>query len=132
MNNPLYTVLWENICKSDEEMKDLIENRNTVLQLVLVECVDKPGKFILLANTHLFFHPAADFIRLIQSVVSAKHIESILHTLVSDENKNATVLFAGDFNSDPPSYAIQYLFTQQLPLNGLPPGLSFRLLAAST
>lgn len=72
-----------------------------------------------MANTHLFFHPKADFIRLIQAVVSIKHIENILDNLKTNDKKCVSVLFAGDFNSDVPSFAVQYFITQKLPLHDL-------------
>ena len=74
---------------------------------------------MLLANTHLFFYPTADFIRLIQAVVCVKHIETIAHNLISNEKLNVSILFGGDFNSDQASFAVQYMFTQQLPINCL-------------
>ena len=78
-----------------------------------------------MANTHLFFHPEADFIRLIQSIVNAKYLEKLKHKLLNDESKkveNVRILFGGDFNSDPPSHAFTYIFTQSIPFQNLKEG----------
>ena len=85
-----------------------------------MESIENPENFLLLANTHLFFHPKADFIRLLQAIVSIKHVETIADRLVTaDKKANISILFAGDFNSDVPSFAVQYMFTQKLPLDNL-------------
>jgi mRNA deadenylase 3'-5' endonuclease subunit Ccr4 len=74
----------------------------------------------------LFFHPEADFIRLIQSIVNAKYLEKLKHTLLNDTSKkieNVKILFGGDFNSDPPSHAFTYIFTQSIPFENLNEGI---------
>jgi 2',5'-phosphodiesterase len=78
-----------------------------------------------LANTHLFFHPTADFTRLLQSIVCAKFVEKLKFDLIAhDFNvKEACILFGGDFNSDPPSHAFTYLFTQSIPFENLTEGI---------
>jgi hypothetical protein len=52
-------------------------------------------------------------------VVCVKHIETIADNLISKDKINVSILFAGDFNSDQASFAVQYMFTQQLPLHDL-------------
>ncbi len=72
-----------------------------LIKVVRVESLEKPGHQILLANTHLFFHPKADFIRLLQAIVCGKHIEKLKYTLLKEEKdiKDLSILFGGDFNS---------------------------------
>ena len=106
---------------SNKEQKELILGRNTILQVninfymktwtffknyfifkvVRVESLDKPRHQILLANTHLFFHPKADFIRLLQAIVCGKHLEKLKYSLLNEnkEIKEISILFGGDFNS---------------------------------
>lgn len=82
-----------------------------------IESLENPGNHFLLANTHLFFHPEADFIRLLQSIVSIKYIEKLKLEIKqkNPEIKKLGTLFAGDFNSDPPSQAFQYILSKQIP-----------------
>lgn len=87
--------------------------------MVQIESLENPGHHFLLANTHLFFHPEADFIRLLQSIVSIKYIEELKFKIINKNQdiKKLGVLFAGDFNSDPPSQAFQYIFSKQIPID---------------
>ncbi len=117
--NPTFEKVWKNLAKN-EDLQKLICERNTVLQVAQIESLENPGEHYLLANTHLFFHPKADFIRLLQAIVSIKHLEKLKHNLetVNDSNeqiKKLRLIFAGDFNSDPPSKAFKYIFTQGIP-----------------
>ena len=78
-----------------------------------------------MANTHLFFHPEADFIRLIQSIINAKYLEKLKHKLLNEESKqvkSVRILFGGDFNSDPPSHAFTYISNKSIPFNNLKEG----------
>jgi 2',5'-phosphodiesterase len=89
--------------------------------------VENPGEHFLLSNTHLFFHPEADFIRLLQAVVCTKYLEKLKHDLLYTNNsdnkiKNIRIIFSGDFNSDPPSHAFTYIFTQSIPYQNLNEG----------
>lgn len=118
-NNDIFKHLLDDL-KKEKEIFDSMDSRSTIMQIVHVESLDKPGTHLLLANTHLFFHPKADFIRLLQSIVCIKYLEKLKHDLGEQLGfKNVSVMFAGDFNSDPASYAIQYIFTHQVPIHDL-------------
>jgi len=100
------------ICKNIKQKK-----------VVQVEMLDQPGVHLLLANTHLFFHPKADLIRLIQAIISTKHLEKLKNDLVKMENvKKVSILLGGDFNSDPPSWAFKYVSSKSIPYNDLSEG----------
>ena len=137
--NPVFENLIRDL-KQDKEMYDLLETRATTLQVsylystwiplpnlwiscethsqvVVVESKDEPGRHLILANTHLFFHPEADFIRLIQAIAATKYIERKKHELKKQlDSSRVDILFAGDFNSDPGSFAFTYVFTHQIPV----------------
>ena len=83
-----------------------------------IESKEFPGEHMLLANTHLFFHPKADFIRLLQAMASIKYLEKLKFELQSTNKqiKKLRIIFGGDFNSDPPSKAFKYIFTQNIPI----------------
>lgn len=89
-----------------------------------VESLDQPGCHLLLANSHFFFHPTADFLRLLQAIVCAKYLENLKKTLLAESaavaGTNSTMkkigmFFGGDLNSDPTSKAFKYLFSQVIP-----------------
>jgi len=69
------------------------------------------------ANTHLYFHPDADHIRLLQMGFSMLFVEHIIGKAVQDFNisspQNIGLIFCGDFNSVP-ECGIYKLMTEQL------------------
>ena len=91
-------------------------------QVTLVESVEQAGNFILLLNTHLYYKSNADFIRLVQAIVSIKYIESIIYDLVNRDGKKVSIIFGGDFNSSPNSIAIEYILTGSIPFKRLKEG----------
>jgi 2',5'-phosphodiesterase len=113
-SDSLFKDLWNNI---DSNLKNEIETRNTVLQVLLLESRENPDNFILAANTHFYYHPKADFIRLIQTIVCIKYLERIIKDLVL--NYNVSIIFGGDFNSDPLSFAVKYILDGQVPIQDL-------------
>lgn len=54
-----------------------LEERSTVLQTVVVESLQQKGRYLCLANTHLYFHPNAGHVRLLQGAVCLRHIQAM-------------------------------------------------------
>lgn len=82
-----------------------------------------PGNFLLLANTHLYFHQSGDFIRLIQAIICVKYLEEIKTILLRDKfTKTVNIIFAGDFNSAPDSNPIKYILKGNIDLKDLKEG----------
>ena len=65
---------------------------------------------IIVANTHLFFHPLADHIRAIQSLAICHKLEELRR----DGTFVKPFLLCGDLNSDPKSGAIKLLLERKL------------------
>lgn len=85
-----------------------------------------PGNFLLLANTHLYFHQSGDLIRLIQTLVSVKYLEELKRILLDDKlTKKVNIIFAGDFNSGPDSNLVNYILNGKIDLSGLNDGNFF-------
>jgi len=101
------------------------------------------NNMIVVANTHLFYHPLADHIRAMQVFVILKKIDEVRHRRCSNSNGNGNgngnssarctfstnldeevddntvhspypFMFCGDLNSDPLSGASQLLYTRSL------------------
>lgn len=65
---------------------------------------NKSTDHILVANTHLYFHPDADHIRLLQIGFFMLYVKYIYYKTIADLNiteKNISIVFCGDFNSVP-------------------------------
>ena len=54
-----------------------LEERSTVLQTMVVESLQQKGRYLCLANTHLYFHPKAGHVRLLQGAVCVRHIQAL-------------------------------------------------------
>lgn len=83
-------------------------NRHTMLQTNLLRFKDMPHTYVIVANTHLYFHPDADHIRLLQGGVCIKYLEYIkgyyrrmLESETGETNLKITIIFCGDMNSTP-------------------------------
>ncbi len=48
------------------------------LQTTLLESMENNDRRVLVATTHLFFHPKANLIRIVQTEVVLKHLETLL------------------------------------------------------
>ena len=128
----------------NEKFKKLIKGCRTILQVDLfikipkllkitvncknykvveIESIDRPGHNFLLANTHFkkLLNSDADFLSLIQAIVSVKYLEQLKHEL-SQKAQKISVLFSGDFNGWPTADAFIYIFTQSVSLKMLAPG----------
>lgn len=61
-------------------------------------------KYLIVANTHLYFHPDADHIRLLQIGFFMLYVKHIWHKTIDDLKLNEqqiSIIFCGDFNSVP-------------------------------
>lgn len=72
-NNAIFSDIFAKISKNDKLKLRILERKN-VLQTVLLESKDN-GKCLLIANTHLYFHPDSDHIRLIQGGLAILYVK---------------------------------------------------------
>ena len=92
-----------NAMKDDEELVKNVMKRTTTLQTVVLKWKNKPKHKLIVANTHLYFKPCADNIRLLQAGLCLVEIQRIQAQLTADSNscENCGIIFCGDFNSAP-------------------------------
>lgn len=77
-------------------------DRSTTLQVVLLRSKEFPEKYFVVANTHLYFHPDADHIRLLQIGFSMILVEDFVKKFKEKfATSDISLLFCGDFNSVP-------------------------------
>lgn len=93
-------------------LKD-VQGIPTIVQLLLLR-VREEERYLLVANTHLYFHPAADHIRLIQAIVAVRAITKMIKQsseMLSSggHTPRVAVVFCGDFNSCQCIAAYQFL-----------------------
>lgn len=93
----LYSKILEN-----EKLAERFLSRTTALQVALLESLQVPKKRLLVGNTHLYFHPNSDNIRLLQAACCFLYLENYLQKYQEDATSYTTSLIVGgDFNSCP-------------------------------
>lgn len=73
--DPIYNDIWEKV-KENDKLAERILQRTTAVQTTTVQSKEH-DEILIIANTHLYFHPDADHIRLLQCGFVLKHIESV-------------------------------------------------------
>lgn len=85
--NPIYCDLWVALSKNDQLITRILE-RGSTLQINTIESLDC-NEVLVVANTHLYFHPDADHIRLIHAGMAITYLENYVANLkkkVSNEH----------------------------------------------
>lgn len=77
--NPVFSHIWDKILHNEPLVKRIMDLKST-LQTILLQSRLKENELILLANTHLYFHPDADHIRLIQAGLAIAYIQNLLNS----------------------------------------------------
>lgn len=105
--------LWKKI-QNNENLVKRITERSTAVQVTTVKAIDS-NKIVIIANTHLYFHPDANHIRLLQIGFCLKYVEHVYNQTKTELNLDGddiSIVFCGDFNSTP-ECGIFKLMTQQ-------------------
>lgn len=57
--------IWNKI-KDNKPLVERVLDRSTAASATFLQSIENPNEILLVGNTHLYFHPDADHIRLIQ------------------------------------------------------------------
>lgn len=109
----IFNDLWMKI-RNNEQLAKRISERSQAVQVTTIKAIDT-NKIVIVANTHLYFHPDAAHIRLLQIAFCMKYVESVYHQIkkeLSLDGNDISIIFCGDFNSVPESGLFK-LMTQQ-------------------
>lgn len=109
--HPACQELWGKLQHNDKLIERICD-LGTTLQVVILQSKEFPQKFITVANTHLYFHPDADHIRLLQIGFSSILVHDIISKFKESPNQDVSLIFCGDFNSTP-ECGIFKLMTEQ-------------------
>lgn len=112
---PIFADLWSKI-RQNQQLADRICDRSTAIQVNVLRSRDSEGKVLLVANTHLYFHPDADHIRLLQFGAAMQYVQYVHEQTVVDlklASGDLSIVFCGDFNSVP-ECGIYKLITERL------------------
>lgn len=98
----IFRELWEKI-RYNEKLEMRVIERSTAVQVTTLKSKEI-NKFLLVANTHLYFHPNADHVRLLQIGFCMLYLQNIYDKTKEKYNlndNNISIIFCGDFNSVP-------------------------------
>lgn len=100
--HPACQELWQKL-QYNEKLVERVSVRSTTLQIAILRSKENPQKFVAVANTHLYFHPDADHVRLLQIGFSMILVEDFIKKFKekSPDHENIGLIFCGDFNSVP-------------------------------
>ncbi|XP_037346666.2 2',5'-phosphodiesterase 12 [Pungitius pungitius] len=110
-SDPIHSVLLERVSANSALMGKVLQ-RATVLQVSVLEDLNKPSRKVCVANTHLYWHPKGGNVRLVQMGVALQHLSHV----INENAPGAPLLFCGDFNSSPNSGVFQLLRETAVPL----------------
>ncbi|XP_012284829.1 2',5'-phosphodiesterase 12 [Orussus abietinus] len=106
----VFNDVWSKI--KNDKFKERFLERNTTVQVTVLQSKENPSEIIVIGNTHLYFHPDADHIRLLQAFYALIYTRSVAESIKKKyPSKNVSIILCGDFNSSPQD-GIYHLMTQ--------------------
>ncbi|XP_014358348.2 2',5'-phosphodiesterase 12 isoform X1 [Papilio machaon] len=118
---PCLQSIWDTI-KDNKPLLDRLLDRSTVASATILQSKDNLDEIVIVANTHLYFHPDADHIRLLQGGIVIYWLSEIKDNLTKKfqyPEKRISLILCGDFNSVP-SCGIYQLYTTGIAPDSLP------------
>ncbi|XP_071149413.1 2',5'-phosphodiesterase 12-like [Mytilus edulis] len=103
----------KNIVSTNETLKQEMDTRGSVVQVLVLESVLNPGCRLCVANTHLYFHPKACCIRSLQTVAIIRHLQDVIQKQKAEGFK-VSFVFCGDFNCSPTGGAYEFITKKHL------------------
>lgn len=89
--------------KSAPKFLDEVKQKCTIVLVALLRSVYLPNHYLLVANTHLYYHPKGDGVRLVQTAVMLNYLRTRLGKFSEFLGSDATIatVIGGDLNSCP-------------------------------
>ncbi|XP_077997453.1 2',5'-phosphodiesterase 12-like [Glandiceps talaboti] len=117
IKDPMNSDLFEKVSQN-KVLLDKVLSRSAILQVAILETLSEPKRKLCVANTHLYFHPKAANIRLIQTDIIIKHLQYVKSLYPSQDSQDDLALtLCGDFNSDPKYGVYRYITKKSIPAN---------------
>lgn len=112
-NGAIRPALREVVAKWPDFLTGILPHMTTIFQLCVVRHV-ATGELLVLANTHLFYHPNARHIRLLQVMCLLQLLHEKRQMHLAPDGSLPRVVFAGDLNCLPETGAIRLLRTGEV------------------
>jgi 2',5'-phosphodiesterase len=112
IKNKSFTYLF-NFVKSNVDLKESFMKQLTSLHVTVLKLAWKKNEYIVLANTHLFYHPDAELVRILQVNIATTYLSSLCGKY-SQNGEKVRLIFCGDFNSVPTSPVYEYMMNKRI------------------
>ena len=112
VNSMKFRCVWEKV--GNEKAKERFLARNTTVQITVLRSKEISSEVLVVGNTHLYFQPNADHIRLLQGFYALMYCQEIaaeVREQFKAEGINVSIVLCGDFNSTPDSGIYQLMTT---------------------
>lgn len=114
LNLESFKSTWERL--ENEKTKTRFMERNTSVQVTTLKFKENPSEILIVGNTHLYFHPNADHIRLLQGFFAVSYVKHIAEEAKKQNpDCNVNIILCGDFNSVPDCGIYQLMTTGFVP-----------------
>ena len=103
LQSPPYAYLWDKL-KDTPALVESLTQRTTELAIAVlrVNTGSNEHRLLVVGNTHLYFKPDADHVRLIQAELCRRELERVKgEILVRHPDAKVSMVLCGDFNSTP-------------------------------
>jgi len=103
LQSPPYAYLWDKL-KDNPALVETLTQRTTELAIAVlrVNTGSDERRLLVVGNTHLYFKPDADHVRLIQAEMCRRELERVRgEMLVQHPDAKVSIVLCGDFNSTP-------------------------------
>ncbi|XP_029171782.1 2',5'-phosphodiesterase 12 isoform X1 [Nylanderia fulva] len=111
---PRFATIWSKI--DNDKAKERFLGRNTTIQVTTLRSKENQSEILIIGNTHLYFKPDADHIRLLQGYYAIIYVHEAAKK-IREENPecNVSVILCGDFNSVPECGIYQLMTENYVP-----------------
>ncbi|XP_053973801.1 2',5'-phosphodiesterase 12 [Hylaeus volcanicus] len=105
--------VWSKI--QNERVKQTYSGRSTIIQTLVLQSKEN-SEILIVGNTHLYFRPDANHIRLLQAYYGLMYLQKFAKD-VKEENPecNVSIIYCGDFNSVPENAVYQLMTENYVP-----------------
>ncbi|KAL0130432.1 hypothetical protein PUN28_002243 [Cardiocondyla obscurior] len=111
---PKFATVWSKI--DNEKLKERFLSRNTTIQVTTLRSKENRSEILIVGNTHLYFKPDADHIRLLQGYYAITYVHKIAKRIREEVPEcNVSVILCGDFNSVPECGIYQLMTKNYVP-----------------
>ncbi|KAH0563970.1 2',5'-phosphodiesterase 12 isoform X1 [Cotesia glomerata] len=112
--NLIFKKTWDKI--TNENARVRFKDRSTSVLIVTLRSRDNPKEILVVGNTHLYFHPDADHIRLLQAYFALTSCQATADEIRQQyPEHNVTIMLCGDFNSTPVDGVYEFITKNAIP-----------------